>query len=100
VLGLLLMGLSLGLDLRHRAPVLGAFLTPFALALMVPALLLWPGAPPLPNASRQALLPLHISVALAGVATIAGAAAVAGVYLLMERQMKGKRFGLLFSRLP
>jgi ABC-type uncharacterized transport system permease subunit len=45
-------------------------------------------------------LPVHITIALLGMAASAVAAGVALMYLLMERQVKGKRFGLLFSRLP
>jgi ABC-type transport system involved in cytochrome c biogenesis permease subunit len=43
---------------------------------------------------------LHISVATAGVALFAIAFGVALMYLLQEREVKGKRFGALFSRLP
>lgn len=98
-LAFLLVAIFLGLDLRYRLPVLGAFLTPFALALLVPGLLLGRSGVFL-EAVRAPLLPVHIVVALVGLAAIAVAAGVALVYLLMERQMKGKRFGLLFSRLP
>lgn len=96
---LLLMTIFLVVDLRYRVPVLGAFLTPIALAVLVPGMVLGAeGA--FPEALTRPLLPLHVAVALAGLAAFAGAAGIGGVYLLMERQMKGKRFGLLFSRLP
>jgi ABC-type uncharacterized transport system permease subunit len=97
---LALLALFLVLDFRYRTPVLGAFLTPIALAVLVPGLLIHGGSPALPAEVRRPLLPVHITIALLGIAAFAAAAGVAFMYLLMERQMKGKRFGLLFSRLP
>jgi ABC-type uncharacterized transport system permease subunit len=96
----LLLALGLVLDLRYRKPVIGAFITPLAVAVLVPGLLLHEGQPALSPALRQPLLPLHISIALLGLAAFAVAAGVGVMYLLMERQVKGKHFGLLFSRLP
>ena len=95
-----LFALGLTLDLTRGIPVLGAFLMPAALAGWVPGLWLGGGSEPLSPAVRQPLLPVHITVALVGMAACAAAALVGAVYLLMERQVKGKRFGLLFSRLP
>ena len=95
----LLLAIFFVLDLRFRIPVMGAFITPAAVAVLLPALLI-SGREPIPSTFRRPLLPVHITIALAGVAAFAVAAGVAVMYLLMERQMKGKRFGLLFSRLP
>jgi ABC-type uncharacterized transport system permease subunit len=97
---LLLLAIFLALDVRYRTPVLGAFLTPIALAVLVPGLLLHGAGSPLPPGVRRPLLPLHVTIALLGIAAFAVAAGIALMYLLMERQVKGKRFGLLFSRLP
>ncbi len=96
----LLLTIFFALDLRHRTPVMGAFITPVAVAVLIPGLLLQGGSTPVPSSLRQPLLPLHISIALLGMAAFAVAAGVALMYLLMERQMKGKHFGILFSRLP
>jgi ABC-type transport system involved in cytochrome c biogenesis permease subunit len=46
------------------------------------------------------MVTVHIVTALLGVALFAIAALVALMYLLQEREVKGKRFGALFSRLP
>jgi len=43
---------------------------------------------------------VHIAVALAGLAVFGVATAVAGVYLAVERMLKGKRFGPVFRRVP
>jgi ABC-type uncharacterized transport system permease subunit len=95
----LLLTIFLVVDVRYRKPVIGAFITPLAVAVLLPGLLLDGGQPLHPDMTRP-LLPLHITIALLGVAASALAAGVAVMYLLMERQVKGKRFGLLFSRLP
>jgi ABC-type uncharacterized transport system permease subunit len=95
----LLLAIFLVVDVRYRKPVIGAFITPLAVAVLLPGLLLDAGQPLSPD-MRRPLLPVHITIALLGVAASAVAAGVATMYLLMERQVKGKRFGLLFSRLP
>jgi ABC-type uncharacterized transport system permease subunit len=96
----LLVAIFLGVDLRYRKPVLGAFITPLAVALILPGVLI-PGADgPLPAEVRQPLLPVHISIALLGMAAFAVAAGVAVMYVVMERQVRSKHFGLLFTRLP
>ncbi|EPX63669.1 inner membrane protein YpjD [Cystobacter fuscus] len=95
----LLLAIFLVVDVRYRRPVMGAFITPLAVAVLLPGLLL-DGGTPLPPYVQRPLLPVHITIALLGVAASAVAAGVAGMYLLMERQVKGKRFGLLFARLP
>ncbi|MFY0530258.1 cytochrome C assembly family protein [Archangium gephyra] len=95
----LLLAIFLVVDVRYRRPVIGAFITPLAVAVLLPGLLLDRGQVLSPDVQRP-LLPVHITIALLGVAASALAAGVAGMYLLMERQVKGKRFGLLFARLP
>lgn len=100
VLAFLSWVLFLALDIRYRMPAIGAFLGPLALAVLCPGLLIHGGGSPLPEGVAGTLLPVHIAIALLGVAAFAVAAGVGVMYLLMERQVKGKRFGLLFSRLP
>jgi ABC-type uncharacterized transport system permease subunit len=99
-LAFLLMLILLTLDLGYRIPVIGAFLTPIAVAVLVPGLISRGAGTALPNSVRRPLLPVHISIALLGMAAFAVATGVAVMYLLLDRQMKGKRFGMLFSRLP
>jgi ABC-type uncharacterized transport system permease subunit len=99
-LAFLLLAMGLVLDLVYRKPVINAFITPLAVAVLLPGLLLQGGQAPLSASVRQPLLPVHITIALVGLAAFAVAAGVGVMYLVMERQVKGKRFGLLFSRLP
>ncbi len=95
----LLLAIFFFLDLRYRMPVIGAFLMPVALAVLVPGLLI-EEAVRLPEGVKAPLLPLHVAIALLGLAAFGVASGVAVMYLLLERQMKGKKFGVLFSRLP
>lgn len=96
-LALLLVLISFGVEIRYRLPVIGAFLLPIVTAVMVPGLsdtgILSPSV-------KGPILPLHVTVALLGLAAVAAASGVASIYLLMERQVKLKQFGILFSRLP
>lgn len=81
-------------------PGLGAFLAPGVLALVLPALLhTSPIAPPDKQLASW-LLPTHVTVSFLGLAVFGVASAVSAMYLLMEREVGGKRFGALFTRLP
>jgi ABC-type uncharacterized transport system permease subunit len=99
VLCFLLVALFLAIELRTHAPVLGAFLAPAAVAVWLPALWVPAGEPP-NTGPWTPLLVAHIGVALTGLAVFGVATGVAVAFLLLERQVKGKRFGVLFERLP
>lgn len=94
------LGIFLALDVLYRRPVIGAFVTPLAVAVLVPGVMLRGAQGGLAVAAGEPLLPVHVSVALLGLAAFAVASMVATMYLLMERQVKAKHFGLLFTRLP
>jgi ABC-type transport system involved in cytochrome c biogenesis permease subunit len=94
-------GAYLLLQRFYRLPTVGAFITPILLALLVPALFGTPGHPELPpEAVRHPTLTVHVLAAGLGVALFGIAFSVAVMYLLQEREVKGKKFGALFSRLP
>jgi ABC-type uncharacterized transport system permease subunit len=102
ILAFLLVALFLAIELRTRAPVLGAFLAPAAVAVWLPSLWVLPASQP-PGSrggSWTLLLIAHIGVALTGLAVFAVATGVAVAFLLLERQVKEKHFGVLFERLP
>lgn len=102
VLAFLLVALFLTIELRTRAPVLGAFLAPAAVAVWLPALWALPAITDQPPGPHQMtpLLVAHIGIALTGLAVFGVATGVAVAFLLLERQMKEKNFGVLFERLP
>lgn len=95
-------GASLVVQRLYRIPAVGAFVTPLILVVLLPTLfLVKPDFPEvLPDEVRRPMLTVHIVTALLGVALFAMASLVAVMYLLQEREVKGKRFGALFSRLP
>lgn len=102
LLGWLAAGAFLLLQRFWPIPSVGAFITPLVLMSIVPGVFgLGPGARgDIPPVIRLPSLKLHVISAIGGVALFALAFAVALMYLLQEREVKGKRFGALFSRLP
>lgn len=97
----LITGAYLLLHRVYGLPSLGAFVSPFALVLLVPALFGTPGHPEIaPALIRNPALTIHIVTAVLGVALFAIACGLGLMYLLQEREVKGKHFGALFSRLP
>jgi ABC-type uncharacterized transport system permease subunit len=94
-------GAYLVLQRFYHVPTLGAFITPFTLVVLLPTLFGDPTHPEVAPASlRHPSLTLHIVSAVLGVALFGIAFGSAVMYLLQEREVKGKRFGALFSRLP
>jgi cytochrome c-type biogenesis protein CcsB len=55
---------------------------------------------PLPPNMQSWLLPVHASIAIVADAFLALAAIGGAMYLLQERELKQKKFGFFFSRLP
>jgi len=102
--GWLLVAGFLAVQWRYRLPIIGAFVMPLVVAVVLPAVLLRNpeagDANPVPEALRVAGMPVHIAIAFAGIAAFGLATGVAAAYLLLERQVKHKHFGVLFSRLP
>jgi HemX protein len=95
-------GATLVVQRLYKIPAIGAFVTPLVLVVLLPTLfLVKPDFPEvLPEEVRRPMLTVHVVTALLGVSLFAIAALVAVMYLLQEREVKGKRFGALFSRLP
>ncbi len=93
-------GIFLLFDLRYGLAVLGAFLSPLALLLMVIG-----NAVPRHLAQPSPMLdswwfPVHVSLAFLGNAVFAVAFIAGVMYLLQERMLKSKRLSALFFRLP
>ena len=89
------------LDARYSLPVAGAFIAPFTVAVMVPAHIVHSGARYVaPALTHSAALVVHVGAAAAGTAALGLAFALSLLYLASERQLKAKRPGRLFARLP
>ncbi len=84
---------------RHRLTVLGAFITPITLLLLLAAGLR-SSVPPVPDSVRRALLPVHIGVNVLGMAAFALAFAAAVAYLIQEQLLRSKNVLGVFQRLP
>ena len=102
MLGWVGAGAFLLLQRFYPIPSVGAFVLPLVVIAVLPGLFgLGPDAPGVvPSVVRLPALKLHVSTAIGGVALFAIAFGVAVMYLLQEREVKGKHFGALFSRLP
>jgi ABC-type transport system involved in cytochrome c biogenesis permease subunit len=102
MLGWVGAGAFLLLQRFYPIPSVGAFILPLVLIAVLPGLFgLGPNARgAVPSVVRLPALKLHVSTAIGGVALFAIAFGVAVMYLLQEREVKGKHFGALFSRLP
>jgi len=92
-------GAYLVLHKLYRVPSLGAFVLPLLLVALIPTTIFDPAHPDVPpELIKNAAF--HVTAAILAVALFAIAFGVALMYLLQEREVKGKRFGALFSRLP
>lgn len=100
ILAFLTVGAYLILGRFYRIPVLGAFLTPLVVAVLLPAHAIpGPAASPAPGWMGVAR-PLHIAVALGGIALFALGFVISLMYLLLQRELKSKKLGTMFHRLP
>ena len=98
ILAWLIVGLYLLLQLRYHLVVLGALVTPLAFLLTLSAYLVYSGVETLPPQLQNAWLPAHVAPAFLGYAVFTLASCVSLMYLLQERQLKGKRRGGMFLR--
>ncbi len=85
---------------RYKVKNFGAFVSPLAFLLMVIAALSSQDTIELPPALKSAWLPVHASIAIMANSFLALAFCGGIMYLLQEREIKKKRFGFFFSRLP
>jgi cytochrome c-type biogenesis protein CcsB len=88
------------LQCKHKVKSFGAFVTPLALVTVVASSLQPRDILALPPALRSVWLPIHAAICLLADALFALAFCIAVMYLLQERQIKGKRLGAIFKRLP
>jgi ABC-type uncharacterized transport system permease subunit len=84
---------------RHRLPVLGAFIAPMTLLLLLAAAFKGQVAQ-VPDGVRSVLLPFHIAANVLGLAAFALAFAVAIAYMIQEQLLRRRQVGGVFQRLP
>ncbi|MBP2675942.1 MAG: ResC/HemX-like cytochrome c biosis rane protein [Deltaproteobacteria bacterium] len=90
----------LAFELRYNLRVLGAFVAPLAFLFSLFAAFLPGEVRSLPPVLNSNWLPVHVLVLFFGYAVFAVAFGAGIMYLLMERELKSKRMGPVFKRLP
>jgi len=96
----MIIGVLLLANIRYRIKMLGAFLTPIALILMLFALALPKEILPLAPVLRSFWHPFHVVFAFLGNAFFTLAFCCGVMYLIQEHQLKSKRMGAIGKRLP
>lgn len=85
---------------RHRERSTGPFLIPLVLLFQAIALLTRPATVPARKELSGALFAFHVTMAILGYAALSLSFILALLYLVQNRQLRQRRTGLLFSRLP
>lgn len=83
---------------KSKLQVLGAFVTPITLLFFLGAG--FRRGVQVSDEVRSAMLPIHIGVNVLGIAAFALAFGVSIAYVVQERQLRQKKLGGLFQRLP
>jgi cytochrome c-type biogenesis protein CcsB len=96
----MIMGVLLIVSLKYKVKILGAFVTPIALILMLFAFTLPREILPLAPVLRSFWHPLHVVFAFLGNAIFALAFCCGVMYLIQEKQLKSKKLGAITKRLP
>jgi len=100
LLGLIYLFLERRYSRRYRIASLGAFHVPVVFAVHSAAFYLKQPLGNIPDLNKGTVFVLHVVPAICAYAALA-AAFVSGIaFLLLERQLRRKRFGLLFRGLP
>jgi len=94
------VGVFIFFQRRFKVVVLGSFVTPLALVMLLLSTLFPMGIGPLNPALKSKWLAIHTIVAFLGYGAFAVAFGAAVVYLIQERFLKRKKLGGLFQRLP
>lgn len=96
----IMVGLYLLIARRTNLTVVGALVTPLAFLFTLSSYAFNAPTPELPHQLQSVWLPAHVAPAFFGYAVFAVAFCLSLIYLLQEKQLKAKRKGTLFRRLP
>jgi len=100
VVSVVACGIYLAMRRRYRIDVVGAFVAPLALTFLLASRFVAASAQEPSSRMKSAILPLHVTVNLLGDGLFMLAFAAAVAYLVQENQVKKKRLGGVFLRLP
>jgi cytochrome c-type biogenesis protein CcsB len=95
-----IVGIYLGFQLKFSIRTLGAFVSPLAVVIMLVSSTVPSRVIPSSTVFKSVWLTLHVATMFIGNAVFTLAFCAGIMYLLQERQIKTKSFGLLFRRLP
>jgi cytochrome c-type biogenesis protein CcsB len=96
----LMTGVCLLAQMRASVAILGAVVSPLGFVLTLGAFVFYTQTRDLPPALHSAWLPVHVTLAFLGNAVFGVAFSASLVYLVQERQLKGKKGRSFFRRLP
>ena len=97
---LAIVGLFIYFEHRYKLHILGSFVTPVALAMMIAALGFPTAIGELNPALKSRWLAAHTIFAFGGYAAFTVSFGAAIMYLIQQRFLKQKKFGPLYQRLP
>ena len=97
---LAVVGVFIAFERKYHIFILGSFVTPLALILLLASSLHSSAIPLLPPALKSKWLLVHSSLAFLSYATFAVAFGAAIMYLIQEHFLKKKRLGPLYQKLP
>lgn len=95
-----LTGIFLFANWKYQIKDLGAFVMPVIFLVFLYATFLSREVVAFPDTEFQALLTLHRTLSILGYAALAMAFAVGCMYLIQEQQVKSKKLGMMFFRMP
>jgi cytochrome c-type biogenesis protein CcsB len=96
----LMTGLYLFVQTRVPVAILGVVVSPVGFILTLGTFVSYSQVRDLPPALQSIWMPVHVTLAFLGNAVFGVAFSASLVYLLQERQLKGKKSGAFFRRLP
>jgi len=96
----MIIGILLIANLKYKVNVLGSFLTPIALVIMLFAFALPKEILPLAPVLKSFWHPFHVIFAFLGNAIFALTFCCGVMYLIQEHQLKSKKIGAITKRLP
>ncbi len=97
---LTVIGVFIAFERKYHVFILGSFVTPLALILMLASSIYSSAIPELPPALMSNWLFVHSTLAFISYATFAVAFGAAIMYLIQEHFLKKKRLGPLYQKLP
>lgn len=86
--------------LRHRERAMGPFLIPFIVLATIVGLLLPDSTAPAARGTHGSVFALHVTLAILAYAAFAFSFVLSVLYLIQNRQIRQRKTGLLFARLP